>query len=69
MNNFSSIFIRNICNFQILTLLMSVLYVIHSIFYSQSVSKSKKKKKKDYTRLNASVKFRYVKKCILQLFS
>ena len=49
---------------------MSVLHVILSIFYSQPVSKSKKKKKKrDYTRLNASVKFRYVKKCILQLFS
>ena len=47
---------------------MSVLHVILSIFYPQPVSKSKKKKK-DYTRLNASVKFRYVKKCILQLFS
>ena len=46
---------------------MSVHHVILSIFYSQPVSKSKKKR--DYTRLNASVKFRYVKKCILQLFS
>ena len=66
MNNFSSIFIRYICNFHLCLYFMSYLvYFIHS----RSPSQKKKKKKRDYTRLNASVKFRYVKKCILQLFS